>query len=208
VTAVPFSLLAIGGAVWPHNRVRVTNFEASTESHGTQHRLSGGGAMLQFNGRPGDSPANASPAAISLTLVCQDESDRAEIERMLRRAQPLSIFVGDYITDEWTHADGDSTWRTSRQLPLGLALPALDWIEGWIDGAAATIVTTAPGAGEIQIPSANTGAGAIITTEELLPGTRLELRYAPIRICAAAVSISRSPNSHEIDLELFETVVK
>lgn len=202
--APPFYDLVINGAHWPRSRVVVSDYSSGSEAHGTQHRLVNGSAALQFNRRPGSTPVNSVAEDISVTLAPASDRDGAEIERALRARQPLDIMLGDYIVDTWRVSAAGTEWQTSRRLPLGIPVVPLDHIEGWIDGVAAEIITGAPGAGQIQIPTSNGAAYATITTAELSPGSVLELRYTPIRLCAVEISVSRQPNAYEISLDLIE----
>jgi hypothetical protein len=142
--------------------------------------------ILQFRFRGEDAPISLAPIELRLSFRLRFEGDFRLVQELAMTGQPVTFFPAWPIIDTWLIAAGGASrtaWRTSRRVGWGLV--GVDHAShpprAWIDGTEQTVVTSAPSAGQVQVPTAQTAGQhyETITTPSGLSGERLKLLYWP-----------------------------
>lgn len=146
-----------------------------------------GGAMIyQLEYRGPDQPVNMSPLSVTVQMLFKHEDDISRLEMAAWGGPVLFVPHWPAPPDQWLIAakkSGQTKWRTSRRLSYGLSgiTHATHPPRAWIDGTEQTIVTAAPIAGEVQVPTTQTANQNYeeITTVSTITGNRLRFLYWP-----------------------------
>ena len=171
--------------------------------------------VMQSIYRGASLPLSVYPMQFSSEIGVSTDDDFWRVTRAAQKIGPVSFFCECWIEDVWhiPSNSGGTTWYTSRALPYnGTTITHTTHAPlAYIDTTAKTVVTGAPGAGEVKVPATSTGPYSdTITTPALTSsdGTYLVVRYPPmfyVTVSGLSQSIA-SPNDLRISLTLDEVL--
>lgn len=171
--------------------------------------------ILQSRARQEREPLNLAPIRDTATIQVSKESELDVVQQALAEqmhGSPVHLFMGFPVFDMWAiggAASGQTTWNTSRRTPWGLpqitktTSPPKAWTQSsaGVD-TALTVTTSAPSAGEIQIPDATGAHYSTVTTHSTLTGEFLRLLY-PAELLVVIDNVSHAcPRTNDFRLTI------
>lgn len=133
-------------------------------------------------------PVGVSPIEMPFTLRLNSQQDFRDVIRDCRAGIPVEVFFAWPVVDCWLIGAAEINqvnWRTSRLAAWDASTitHATHPPRAWIDTTAQTIVTAAPAAGEVQVPTSQGTAPYLeIRTPLSITGSRLFLEFWPMLV--------------------------
>ena len=149
-------------------------------------RTHGGTSIEQLLFRGPDMPLNMEPFSASFQILVRFEEDIRRLMMAASLGLPVQANFNIPIVDQWSikaAGTGAVNWRTSRKTIFDNVTftHSTHPPKAYIDGTVQTIVTTAPSAGEVQVPLTQTPdfEFEVIVTPALSTGNFLRFFYWP-----------------------------